>query len=330
MAKAADPSLEPSGELVERFHRNLDALAAPGQPIAVAVSGGPDSLALLLLAAAARPGLVEAATVDHDLRAESRQEAEMVAGICERLGVPHTILTVEWKQKPETAIQERSRAQRYALLAKWASERGAAALLTAHHVDDQAETFVMRLLRGAGVTGLAGMRRLVKAPGSEFALARPLLGWRRSELEQICANVGLTPADDPSNADDRFERARIRKVLAEADWLDRQAVALSAGYLAQADIALHWATDQEWKRAVTNGGGAIVYRPSGAPREIRRRITRRAILGLASEGRGADLRGAQLDRLLAVLARGGKATLRGVLCSGGEEWRFVKAPPRKG
>ena len=188
----------------------------------------------------------------------------------------------------------------------------------------------MRLLRGAGVTGLAGMRRRVKAPGSNVALVRPLLGWRRSELEQLCADAGVSPVDDPSNADDRFERARIRKALAAADWLDRQAVALSAGYLAQADIALQWAAEQEWKRAVTNGGGAIVYRPSDAPREIRRRIARRAILGLATEGRGADFRGPELDRLLAVLANGGKATLRGVLCSGGEKWRFVKAPPRKG
>lgn len=330
MPTAANPSLEPPAELVERFRRNLDPLAAPGLPIAVAVSGGPDSLALLLLAAAARPGQVEAATVDHGLRAESREEAEMVGGICERLGVPHTILTVEWKQKPETAIQERSRAQRYALLAKWTSERGAAALLTAHHVDDQAETFVMRLLRGAGVTGLAGMRRRVKAPGSDVPLVRPLLGWRRRELEQLCADAGLTPVDDPSNADERFERSRIRKALADAAWLDREAVALSAGHLAQADAALHWAADQEWKRAVTNGGGAIVYRPSDAPREIRRRIARRAILGLATEGRGAEFRGPELDRLLTVLARGGKATLRGVLCSGGEEWRFVKAPPRTG
>ena len=120
MSKTADPSLEPSAERVERFRRNLDPLAAPGPPIAVAVSGGPDSLALLLLAAAARPGQVEAATVDHGLRDESRQEAEMVAGICQRLGVPHTILTIEWKEKPETAIQERSRLQRYALLGKWA------------------------------------------------------------------------------------------------------------------------------------------------------------------------------------------------------------------
>ena len=110
--------------------RDLDALIAPGARIGIAVSGGPDSLALLLLAAAARPGRVEAATVDHALRPESRAEAEMVAAICERLGVPHAILTADWDEKPETAIQERARGERYRLLGDWA--RGARARRAPH------------------------------------------------------------------------------------------------------------------------------------------------------------------------------------------------------
>lgn len=314
---------------IERFRRELDGLVTPGTRLGVAVSGGPDSLALLLLAAAARPGVVHAATVDHALRPESRSEADMVAELCGRLGVPHSILTVEWKKKPETALQERARAARYRLLGRWAGKMGLTALLTAHHLDDQVETFVMRLARGAGVKGLAGMRPVAKAAGAEAALVRPLLGWRRTDLEQICAAAGVTPVADPGNEDPQFERVRVRSALAGADWLDPQAVALSAGNLAQADVALHWATTQEWNRAVTNGAGVIVYRPTDAPREIRRRIASRAIAALASEGRGADLRGRELDRLLAVLAGGGKATLRGVLCSGGTEWRFAKAPRRR-
>jgi tRNA(Ile)-lysidine synthase len=329
MAKAADAAIVLDQELVDRFGAELDLLIAPGQPVAVAVSGGPDSLALLLLAAAARPGLIQAASVDHALREESRAEAQAVAAICERLGVPHAILTVEWKQKPETAIQERARNARYGLLAKWAREKGLKALITGHHADDQAETLVMRLLRGAGVKGLAGMRRFAKAPGDGLALLRPLLGWRRAELEKLCADAGLSPVDDPSNADDQFERVRIRQALAGADWFDTKAVALSATNLAQADAALQWAAAQEWKRGVTNGGGQLVYRPADAPREIRRRIARRAILSLATEGSG-DLRGPALDKVLAALAAGRKATLRGVLCSGGrQEWRFAKAPPRR-
>jgi tRNA(Ile)-lysidine synthase len=330
MPQAAEKALVPDQQLVDRFGRELDLLIAPGQRVGVAVSGGPDSLALLLLAAAARPGLVEAATVDHALREESRAEAETVAALCEQLGVPHSTLTVEWEQKPETAIQERARHARYRLLANWAREKGLKALLTGHHADDQAETLVMRLLRGAGVKGLAGMRRLAKAPGAQLALLRPLLGWRRAELEKLCADVGVTPGDDPSNADDQFERVRIRQALAGADWFDSKAVALSATNLAQADTALQWAALQEWKRGVTNGGGQLVYRPADAPREIRRRVARRAILSLATEGSG-DLRGPALEKVLAALAAGRKATLRGVLCIGGRhEWRFAKAPPRRG
>jgi tRNA(Ile)-lysidine synthase len=323
-----EKQIEIQQAMVDRFGRDLDALVQGGVPIGLAVSGGPDSLALLLLAAAVRPGLVEAATVDHSLRPEGRAEAEMVASLCERLGVPHKILTIEWKKRPDTAIQERSRAARYRLLGNWAREKGLGALLTAHHLDDQTETFLMRLARGAGVKGLAAMRRLVNVPGSQVALVRPLLGWRRSELDQLCSEARITPVVDPSNEDEQFERVRVRHALAGADWLDPKAVAHSAANLAQADVALHWATTLEWKRAVTNGGGEIIYRPTDAPREIRRRIISRAISRLATEGQGASLRGRELDRLLAVLVSGGKATLRGVLCSGGETWRFIPAPNR--
>src|SRR3954464_10115818 len=106
----------PGPALIERFRADLDALTAPGERLGVAVSGGPDSLALLLLAAAARPGAVEAATVDHALRDGSRAEAETVATICKRLDVPHTILTAAWNETPGTAIQERARGARYRLL----------------------------------------------------------------------------------------------------------------------------------------------------------------------------------------------------------------------
>jgi len=330
LAKTKETSLKPpSPQAVERFRRQLDRLVKPEAKVGIGVSGGPDSLALLVLAAAARPGLVEAATVDHALRPEARQEAEMVAGVCEQLGVPHSILTVEWDEKPKTAIQERARAARYRLLSDWAKANALPALVTGHHIDDQAETFFMRLARGAGVRGLGAMRPVVMALGSSVGLVRPLLGWRRAELEQVCADAGLTPVADPSNDDEQFERVRVRKALAGVEWLDARSIAISADNLAQADLALQWATSQEWERAVTNGNGSIVYRPADAPREIRRRIAHRAVLRLANEGNGAELRGPELDRLLAVLMNGRKATLRGVLCSGGQEWRFTKAPARR-
>jgi tRNA(Ile)-lysidine synthase len=319
----------PEPALVDRFTADLDPVLAPGARLGVAVSGGPDSLALLLLAAAARPQLVEAATVDHGLRPEARAEAEMVAGICGRLGVRHTVLTARWNEVPQTAIQERARDQRYRLLGYWAEERGLEALATGHHADDQAETLLMRLARGSGVRGLAGMRPRTVAPGSHARLIRPLLGWRRTELEQVAVAAGLDPVADPSNSDERFERVRVRHALSELDWLDPQAVARSASNLADADNALDWAARSEWKRSVSERSNSVTYRPGDAPPEIVRRIVGRAIRKLATEG-NADLRGPELDRLLAELGDGGDATIRGVRCSGGHEWRFTPAPPRRG
>jgi tRNA(Ile)-lysidine synthase len=313
-------------EATERFTQTLDSLVKPGASIALAVSGGPDSLAMLLLAAEARPSLIDVATVDHALRPEGRAEAEMVAELCARLGIPHKILTATWDEKPETAVQERAREMRYRLLGEWAREQGIGVLMTAHHLDDQAETFLMRLSRGAGVKGLGSMRAVT--PGPKLSIVRPLLGWRHSQLEAVCSAAGVKPAEDPSNHDEQFERVRIRKALAESDWLDPAAIGRSAGHLAEADAALHWASTIEWQRGVTRQGAQIVYRPSDAPREIRRRIIRRAVLALATEGGGAEPRGRELDRLLTALVSGKRATLRGVLCIGGPQWRFAKAPAR--
>ena len=320
--------MPPAPALVDRFRRDLDALIPRDARLGLAVSGGPDSLAMLLLAAAARPGMVEAATVDHGLRSESRAEADMVASVCTDLGVPHRILTAEWDGTPKTAVQARARAERYRLLGLWAGERGLGALLTAHHLDDQAETLVMRLARGAGVRGLAGMRPVARLPSGELPLIRPLLGWRRHELEQICTDAGLKPAVDPSNSDQTFERVRIRGALAGADWLNPAAIASSAANLAAADEALDWAVEQVWQEAVTVSDAAIDYRPGNAPDEIRRRIVARIVDRLAREGDGSELRGAELSQLVGELEAGRQATLRGVLCRGGPEWRFVPAPHR--
>jgi tRNA(Ile)-lysidine synthase len=315
---------------VERFRRRLDQLVPNQRRLAVAVSGGPDSLALLLLAAAARPGEIIAATVDHGLRDGSRAEAEMVAALCQRIGVPHEILTATWKEEPTTAIQERARIMRYRLLAGWAKRHAINVLLSAHHADDQAETFLMRLVRGSGVRGLSAMRPVRRFPGLGIAVVRPLLGWRRSELAEVLAAAGVTAAADPSNDDEQFERVRMRKALGTGDWANPVAIARSAGNLAQADEALRWATTREWKESVKTGPDGIVYTPGQAPTEIRRRIARRAVLTLAAEASGRDLRGPELDRLVVALASGRKATLRGVLCSGGSTWRFSRAPERRG
>ena len=270
---------------------------------------------------------MEAATVDHALRQEGQLEAENVARLCRELGVPHAILTAQWDEKPQSALQERARIERYRLLSLWAKERGLSALLTAHHADDQAETLLMRLNRGSGVRGLAGMRP-VRTLSSDLKLVRPLLSWRRFELERICVDAGVEPVRDPSNENDSFERVRVRKALVAAEWLDTQAVIRSVANLFDADQALDWAAEMQWRLAVDVSDDVIRYRPADAPPEIRRRIIARTIAVLASEGE-ADLRGAELDRLIESLSSGGTSTIRGVLCSGGNEWRFRKAPKRR-
>jgi tRNA(Ile)-lysidine synthase len=319
----------PDAPLVDRFRADLDALIEPGAKLGLAVSGGPDSVAMLLLAAAARPGGVEAATVDHGLRPASRSEAEMVATLCEKLGVPHSTLAIEWDLPPKSAIQEQARTVRYGALAGWLRERGLSALLTAHYVDDQAETMLMRLNRGSGVRGLAGMRRRAPLPGDPGQLLlRPLLTWRRSELAQVCEDAGISPALDPGNDDARHERVRMRQALAASDWLDVEALARSADHLAAADEAIEWAAEREWAESVDFGADEIVYRASTVPTEIVRRIVSRAIAQLATEGAPDDLRGRELDRLISDLQGSRTATLRGVRCSGGLDWRFRQAMPR--
>jgi tRNA(Ile)-lysidine synthase len=147
-------------------------------------------------------------------------------------------------------------------------------------------------------------------------------------LERVCSDEGLTPIDDPSNSDARFERVRIRRALENADWLDPLGVARSAANLGDADTALDWAARNEWKSAVQEKHGLIVYRKGDAPVEIVRRIVGRAIRHLATEGEG-ELRGRELDQVLSAMRNGEIATLRGVRCEAGREWRFTTAPARR-
>lgn len=313
--------------LVARFSRDLDRLLPAGVRIGLAVSGGPDSLALLLLTAAVRPGHLEAATVDHGLRPESAAEARCVEAICTARGIPHATLRPEWLVIPSTAVQEKARAARYGALGRWAIARDLAAIATAHHREDQAETLLMRLARGAGIRGLAGMRPVAQLP--EFPaipLLRPLLHWSKRELVALCRDEQLEPVADPSNEDRRFERVRVRTTLQANPWLDPDSLARSAAYLAEADEALAWAAEQEWLH-VSEDDPELTYRPT-APRGVRRRVVARILRQVGHEGTG-EPRGRELDRLVATLESGGAATLRGVRCAGGATWRFTRAAVRR-
>jgi len=289
--------------------------------LGLAVSGGPDSLALLLLAQAARPDRIEAATVDHGLRAASADEAALVGHICAALGVPHRVLSVA--VSPGN-LQSEARTARYAALDGWAAERGIAALLTAHHADDQAETLLMRLGRGSGVAGLAGVRALGRSQGG-LPLLRPLLGWRRAELGAVVAAADVAAVQDPSNQDDRFDRARLRKALAAAEWLDVPALAASAAHLADADAAIDWAARREWTECVVRAPLGLVYRPQ-APRAVALRVLTRIVTELD----GNEPRGSAVARVFSTLVARQPASIGGLVARPlPEGWSFAKAPARR-
>jgi tRNA(Ile)-lysidine synthase len=318
----------PPPDPVSRFRLDLEAVAGsdPGT-LGVAVSGGPDSLALLLLAHAALPGRVAAATVDHGLRPESAAEAEAVARLCAERGVPHHILAARVEPIGE-GLQAAARAARYAALAEWMDKEGLGLLATAHHSDDQAETLLMRLNRGSGVAGLAGVRATGPMPGTsgQLRLCRPLLGWRRVELQAVVEATGLRAAQDPSNQDERFDRARLRRRLSEAPWLDPAALARSAALIAEAEAALDWTAKPLFAARTEIEEKVVILRPHGLPAELLRRLVLRCLRQVAP---GAKPRGEALAAFIAKLEEGGTATLCEVKGIGAETWRFEPAPPRR-
>ena len=303
---AATPNALPD-DAIARFRSDLDALTGGAGGLGVAVSGGPDSLALLLLVAAALPGRIRAATVDHRLRAESADEAMHVARIAADLGVPHDILHID--ALPEGNVSTQARVARYAALEGWRSTHDLAWIATAHHAEDQRETLVMRMNRASGVAGMAGIRRV------NGAVVRPLLGWRRAELAALVHDAGLIAVDDPSNRDDRYDRARVRKHLADADWLDPLAASRTADRLADADDALRWSA------ARIEAGDAVM---ADLPVELALRVLRGGVAGVDPM---LDPRGETLLHALAELRAGRRATVGEVLCAPGEVWVFSLRPP---
>lgn len=191
-----------------------DALAVwPGAPLAVAVSGGSDSMALLELVAEVRAQdgrTVHAITVDHGLRPESTEEARFVALQCERHGIPHE--TLEWEGwSGQGNLQQEARRARQRLIGAWAPRRGIGHVLLGHTADDQAETVLLRLARGSGVYGLAAMDDVSRAEGVLWL--RPMLTCRREDLRKVLNDKGVDWREDPSNADQRFDRVKFRQAL---------------------------------------------------------------------------------------------------------------------
>lgn len=321
-----------------RFAADLVRLwpeAERGGSLGLAVSGGPDSLALLLLAQDALPGRIAVASVDHGLRHEAAAEVALVGRIAGERGIPFAPLAV--RLAPGNT-QAQARAARYAALARWAGEAGLGALATAHHADDQAETLLMRLNRGSGLAGLAGVRARSMVPGSDLTLLRPLLGWRKAELVAIVAAAGIEPAADPSNADPAFDRAVVRARLAAADWLDPVQLAASAAHIAEGWEALAWYAELDWHemvmREVTDTGTPGFSYCANVPRIIAIETILRIIRELGGHATRSEAARAW-DRLWA----GENASLGGVLAVPGVErvakvgatvrvWRFRPEPAR--
>jgi tRNA(Ile)-lysidine synthase len=249
-------------------------LAACDRPLAIAVSGGADSMALMHLLAAWRrqgggnahsPPLV--LTVDHGLRPASADEAAFVAGVAQQLGFGHE--TLVWTgAKPTSGIQDAARRARYdLLLARLAAEARPRDLLLAHHQEDQAETLLMRLARGSGIDGLAGMRPLesriavvLEAPVREavIRLRRPLLDVAKARLIATLQAIGASWREDPTNADLRYERVRLRRaqsMLAADLGLTPAALARSARRLAAERVSLQQRTQAIAAGHVRDHGG---------------------------------------------------------------------------
>jgi tRNA(Ile)-lysidine synthase len=282
--------------------------------LVLAISGGPDSIALMWLMARWRRGLSRgpkllAVTVDHGLRPEAAREAREVKRLAQTLELPHR--TLHWRgDKPKTGVPAAAREARYRLLAQAAKSAGARHILTAHTRDDQAETLLMRLLRGSGITGLAAMKRVSARDGA--ILARPLLDIPKARLVATLEKAKIAYADDPTNRDAAFTRPRLRALLPAlaAEGGDARALARLATRLARANAAVEVLTDGAERYLALKGQGALHTKRdamvfdaaafAALPEEIRLRLLMRAVNRFGHEG-PAEL--GKVEALLAHLDR---------------------------
>jgi tRNA(Ile)-lysidine synthase len=311
----------------------------------LAVSGGADSTALLVVAARwakrlKRAPKLLAVTVDHGLRPQSKGEATQVKRLARRLGVPHR--TLRWSgAKPKTGLQESARIARYSLLARAALRAGYEHILTAHTLDDQAETVLLRLARGSGLTGLAGMAHASALPvGGETAifLVRPLLRIPKSRLVATLQALGIVHSEDPSNRDPRFTRARLRTLMPALarEGLDARSLTRLAARMRRAEATIEFAVGAA-RAALAPGPwperGPVVFdaiRFGDLPAEVALRLLGRAIARTGDEG---PVELAKLEELYEALRRSRRPlrrTLAGALVAlYGERLTVERAPARR-
>lgn len=310
--------------LMPRAFAALDRLAGGLPGLGIALSGGGDSVALMHLAArwADLRGIrLAVATVDHGLRPGSDAEAAGAGRAAAALGLDHAVL--EWDGADGGNLMDRARRARMGLLAEWAQGLGLGAVALGHTRDDQAETLLMRLSRGAGIDGLAAMAAHRQAEGMLWL--RPLLAFGRQELRDWLRQIGADWVDDPTNDDPRFERARLRRAMTELG-LDPAALALSARHLAAARAALNAGLAAVLDSARPHLGalhldGALF---AALPAEQRRRV----ILGAVGFVTGGDYppRRAGTDHALHELARARRVTLDGTVLDPGHGLLIHREP----
>jgi len=272
-----------------------------GAPVAVAVSGGGDSMALALLAhewARATGRNLRAVTVDHCLRSDSGDEARRVGAWLAARGLAHDILVWDG-EKPRAAIQATARDARYRLIGAWACRLGIRHVLTAHQLEDQAETFLMRMARGSGIVGLAGMRSVVERDG--VRLCRPLLGVPRARLRATLRAAEQDWIEDPSNESDKFARTSYRRLVTAL--ADRGAGAERIAALAGAFARLDALMDAAARRFLGEGAvrtGPIVTLSRAAYMTLPEPVAARVLRDVLAEvgGRSQAPRGDRLTRAL--------------------------------
>jgi tRNA(Ile)-lysidine synthase len=302
-----------------------------------------------LLAARWRKGLKKkpallAVTVDHGLRKEAKREAAAVAKFARKLGIAHR--TLRWTgKKPKTGLQQAARQARYRLLADAARKVGSTHIVTAHTLDDQAETVLIRMSRGSGIGGLGAMSLIAALPGSAggLKLARPLLDIPKARLVATLRAAKIPFADDPSNRDPRFTRARLRSLMPQLaeEGLDARRLALLARRLRRADAAIEAVVDQamDFLAAKPSKPHALAFDAGGLcilPPEITLRLLGRAVAGVGDEG---PVELAKLEALKAALdmaqATAGSGVFRRSLAGAlvtrtGGQITVERAPPRRG
>ncbi|MCF4165246.1 tRNA lysidine(34) synthetase TilS [Zavarzinia compransoris] len=310
MATAADDVV------LARGRAALDALD-PGQALALAVSGGADSLALLLVAEAWARGAgsrLHVLTVDHGLRPEAAAEAAAVADLARARGHGATVLRPA-RPLPRRGLEAAARAERYALMSEWCRARGVPALATGHSRDDQAETLLLRLQRGSGLDGLAAMAPSVPRDG--IRLLRPLLAIGRADLAALTRAAGLHPVDDPMNHDPRFARVAVRRAIADLG-LDAAGLAATAARLGRDRDAIAAVVDRIARRAFRLSPWGVARIDTRAFADEPAALVERALGRLIRAVGGHDHppRRDRLDRLAALLSAAPAAGFPGATLGG--------------